>query len=351
MAQWLEAWVEGCRDLERVLHLLRRRVEGPLPYFPMLREPGRGVDRERCLAFNRQWTAVIGPILDEFVDRAVCRRRAVPDPGSADGGARGGGAAEAGGVNLPRRRSRSRRRDEASSSSSSSSSSSRLSTRRAARRSGGGDTAGSVDVDVVGEAPVADGGSEVDNDAAALVQMMSVEEEATLQLRGVGAQCREALQGLLAHLRELQERRAGGGGADGVAWIVHALVHTMRRVVLALEGVCQFLGTRGETVRRLPPTLERQTLLSLCSEVVHTNSRMVADVMASGMETAWLDHNLQPPLVSMSTESTCGGSAGVRDRSRSRDRGGGVGCTMPPTSSGMSTLASTVTGSSTCLGG
>ena len=81
MAQWLEAWVEGCRDLERVLHLLRRRVEGPLPYFPMLREPGRGVDRERCLAFNRQWTAVIGPILDEFVDRAVCRRRAVPDPG------------------------------------------------------------------------------------------------------------------------------------------------------------------------------------------------------------------------------------------------------------------------------
>ena len=125
------------------------------------------------------------------------------------------------------------------------------------------------------------------------MQRMNVVENQALQDAGVGVRCRGALESLLDRLREL---RIDSRGADDLAWYVGVLVHTMREVVRALEGVCRFLDSRAEPVRRLPPEDERRTLLSLSNELMGTATQMVGEMLDVGLETAWLTPDVLPPL-------------------------------------------------------
>ena len=93
----------------------------------------------------------------------------------------------------------------------------------------------------------------------------------------------------------------------------------MREVVRALEGVCRFLDSRAEPVRRLPPEDERRTLLSLSNELMGTATQMVGEMLDVGLETAWLTPDVLPPL----SLAGCGTARTSRSRSRSRHRPGG----------------------------
>ena len=68
---WLLAWRAGCDQVQQVVNIIQQRVQGPVAYFPVVRDPRGRAQRERCVAFNRQWTAVATQLLDALVDREM----------------------------------------------------------------------------------------------------------------------------------------------------------------------------------------------------------------------------------------------------------------------------------------
>ena len=117
-------------------------------------------------------------------------------------------------------------------------------------------------------------------------------------------------------------------------------------MIQALEGVCRFLDSRGEPVRRLPPEQVRHELLAMGAEVIRAVTQMVGELLESGMETAWLDADLPTSRCPLS-DDVPGDFGVVRARSRSRSRVGDGRAVMSVLSA---STTSTTSGCSTTCG-
>ena len=49
LRRWLLAWQEGCTQLGQVVEILQQRVQGPVAYYPVVRDPRGRAQRERCI--------------------------------------------------------------------------------------------------------------------------------------------------------------------------------------------------------------------------------------------------------------------------------------------------------------
>ena len=269
--RWLQAWSRGCAEVERVIEILRERVGGPVPYYPVLRRPRALAQRARCVAFNRQWSAVVMPLLEALVDAAMIGEPADTPASPSEGSGRATGSAE----ETPRPRSRSPLPSRSASSSSSSSTRFRITrTARVVGRRSPSTTpatmAGDTDVDAAGSGPGpgATGGPPLDPvatvdcptdaeivdeavvtgcanaDSSSLVQRLQTPEATWLMERGVRRQTVDALGRFLDGL--------ASAGADGhrdmdiatVQWCLHVTDRAIQRAMAMQDEVVVVLARR-----------------------------------------------------------------------------------------------------------
>ena len=318
LRRWLLAWQEGCTQLGQVVEILQQRVQGPVAYYPVVRDPRGRAQRERCIAFNRQWTAVLLPLLETLVDGAMVAGCAAEPQGDA--------------VRPPRERSRSRD----GSGSSASTTSARFRTHRA-RRVVGRPVSTSDEAASAARSPVArssnseSGGSAVlgddDTDTSGLVQRLQPEEARRLACLGVRRQTITALGRFLENLAVVSE---GGTRRDmdvrTVQWCLHT---TDRAIQMAIGMQDQVLGVltcrlrRGRAALPLPDEEQRGESAQMAHELVVGLARAYLLALHDGVANSWLDPETLPDVLrgrdSDSESLLVDAAAGedVRDRSRS----------------------------------
>ena len=292
---WLLAWRAGCDQVQQVVNVIQQRVQGPVAYFPVVRDPRGRAQRERCVAFNRQWTAVMTQLLDALVDREMVNGCASAPAATAD--AMGSDAVSRG------VRERSRSRDSGVGvGSSSSSSSTRFRTTRTRRVVG---RARALPEDGASSSSVAAGDSRVgtdgDTDVSDLVQRLQPHEAQRLERAGVR---RQTITALGRFLEDLAVVNTGGTRRDlrpeTVQWCLHV---TDRAVQMAIEMQDAILWVltrrlqRGDAALALPDEDQRGESAQIVHELVVGLARAYLLALHNGVSDSWLDPETLPDFL------------------------------------------------------
>ena len=63
--------MKGCEQLAQVVDCLERRTVPGVPFYPVVRRPRDAAQRVRSLNWNRQWSPIVIPLLEYFLERRM----------------------------------------------------------------------------------------------------------------------------------------------------------------------------------------------------------------------------------------------------------------------------------------
>ena len=68
---WLRAWSSGCEQMAQVIDCLERRTVAGVPFYPVVRHPRDAAQRVRSMNWNRQWSPILLPLFEFFVEQRM----------------------------------------------------------------------------------------------------------------------------------------------------------------------------------------------------------------------------------------------------------------------------------------
>ncbi|CAE7710560.1 unnamed protein product, partial [Symbiodinium sp. CCMP2456] len=329
LGRWLQSWTRGCQDIQQVVDMLALRSQrgGSVPYFPVVRTPRDQAMRARCVAWNRQWSHLIGQLLEWLVDEQMRGREQEDDMERVEA------------MSLEDVTTRGRSRSPPTVRSTSSSSS-RPRMRRVPRITGSssgdgrrapaaattpatgpvlpasdvgvGDEGGRaipVDSDVV---PADEGRGTVTVSAGAghgvvatasemedvmLVQLLQPDEAQRLSARGVRREAIAALGHLIGELRRIGRREApvDDVGSEDVEWCLRVVDLALTRSIATQNEIATILRRRFRGERcMLPDSDTRGGVVQLAHPFVVGAARAFLNGLHDELSVAWLDPDQLP---------------------------------------------------------